>query len=146
MKEIRETKMVEQTTVKFVADDGKEFDKDYDCRIYEAQQNKEMLRAKLDGVLTEVNLHIMEWWNCSTIYKVKVKTVEDIANIYAFVDDNYSTYEEFKTQLPIGKTVYIVVSEDGYSNFYDYDLAEELKKTYEELVGKPSKKSGKSEK
>lgn len=148
MKEIRETKLVEQTTVKYVADDGKEFDKSCDCRIYEAKENKEMLRAKLDGVLTEVNLHIMKWWDLSTVYKVKARNAEDIVNIYAFVDDNdcFYTYEEFKAKLPIGETIYILASEDGYAHFYEYDLAKELKETYNELVGKPSKKSGKSEK
>lgn len=146
MKEIRETKMVEQTTVKFVADDGTEFDKDYDCSIYEAKKNREILKAKLDGALTEVKLHIMEWWNCSAVYKVKARNKEDILNIYAYVDDSYESFEYYEKTIPIGETIYMVVSEDGYANFYNFDLATELKETYDELVGKPSKKSGKSEK
>lgn len=146
MKEIRETKMVEQTTVKFVAFDGTEFDKDYDCRVYEAKKNSGILKAKLDGVLTEVKLHIMEWWNCSTVYKVKARNKEDILNIYAYVDDSYESFEYYEKSIPIGETIYMVVNEDGYANFYNFDLAKELKETYDELVGKPSKKSGKSEK
>lgn len=146
MKEIRETKMVEQTTVKFVADDGTEFDKDYECRIYETKKNREILKAKLDGALTEIKLHIMEWWNCSTVYKVKARNKEDILNIYAYVDDSFDSFDYYEQTIPIGETIYMVVSEDGYANFYNFDLAKELKETYDELVGKPSKKSGKSEK
>ena len=43
MKEIRTIKMVEQTEVKFVADDGKEFigeNAERDCRDYERQKDK----------------------------------------------------------------------------------------------------------
>lgn len=41
MKEIRETKMVEQTTVKFVAEDGKVFDDEMVCKAHEKTVNKE---------------------------------------------------------------------------------------------------------
>ena len=41
MKEIRETKLVEQTTVKFIANDGKEFDNEKECVTYERRLNQE---------------------------------------------------------------------------------------------------------
>lgn len=41
MKHLIETKMVEQKTEKWFADDGKEFDNEKDCVVYERRQNEE---------------------------------------------------------------------------------------------------------
>lgn len=41
MKEIRETKLVEQTTVRYIACDGKEFTDEKECVVYERRLDKE---------------------------------------------------------------------------------------------------------
>ena len=48
MKEIREIKLVEQTTIKFVANDGKEFDNEKDCATYERRLDEEKCKKAYD--------------------------------------------------------------------------------------------------
>jgi hypothetical protein len=40
MTKLVETKMVEQTTTKFIADDGREFTTETECKDYERTQNE----------------------------------------------------------------------------------------------------------
>ena len=126
MKEIRETKMVEQTTVKFVADDGKEFEKDYECRAYEKQKAKELLNAQIKAIMTEIEIPVLNWYS-KYAYKVKVRNYDDIVNLYAYFDDEWNSFKDYENFFEIGKTVYICVDDDGYVAFYKHDLEEELK-------------------
>ena len=50
MKQIIETKMVEQTTVRFVACDGKEFSTEYECETYERRMNYEQVEKRFKAL------------------------------------------------------------------------------------------------
>jgi hypothetical protein len=67
MKEIRTIKMVEQTEVKFVADDGKEFvgeNAERECRDYERTRDEEKVKQafeRLDAV--KLNMPFISWFS-----------------------------------------------------------------------------------
>ena len=140
MKEIRETKMVEQTTVKFVADDGKEFDDSLECEIYEAKKNRKLLFAKLSVFMHQVKLPFFDWLYYK-VYELTPRNEEDLINLYSYYGDLYwDGFEEMCKQCPIGETVTLVCNDD-WMNFYKANVNDEIKE-----LAKPSKKSGKSEK
>ena len=127
MKEIRETKMVEQTTVKYVADDGKEFEKDYECRIYEEQKNRAFLKAKVDRFMTEIKMPIFDWLYYR-IYKVDIKDKEGninkdaVVDLFAYFDGLwYNGYDEFVKTIERLEHTYIVCNDD-WMNFCDIDV------------------------
>ena len=51
MKEVITVKMVEQKEVKYIADDGKVFDKEYDCKKHEAERKSKEVNT------TEINFN-----------------------------------------------------------------------------------------
>ena len=68
MKEIRETKLVEQTTVKYIAYNGKEFDKEIDCKVYEADQHRRDTEVELKAIMTNIEVPCLEWMGYA-VYK-----------------------------------------------------------------------------
>ena len=139
MKEIRETKMVEQTTIKYVADDGKEFTDKFECDSYERRKDTELLNAKLKAIMTAIEIPILEWCGWYA-YKVKVRNADDIINLYTRYDDENFSFKEFEEFFEIGKVVYLVVSEDGYPSFYKRDLEDELKNIFKKKTEKKTDK------
>lgn len=67
MKEIRTIKMVEQTEVKFVADDGKEFvgeNAERDCKDYERTCDKKKVEAAFERVdFIELEMPFINWFS-----------------------------------------------------------------------------------
>lgn len=53
MKEIRETKLVEQTTVKFIAVDGKEFTNEKECLTYERRLDEGRVKRAFEKLIKE---------------------------------------------------------------------------------------------
>ena len=139
MKEIRETKMVEQTTVKFIADDGKEFNDRVECQVYERNKDREMLEAKLKTVMTAIEIPILEWCGWYA-YKVKARNVDDIINLYTRFGDDYYCFKDFEEFFEFDKVVYLVVNEDGYPSFYKRDLEDELKNIFKKKTEKKTDK------
>lgn len=74
MKEVRETKLVEKTTVKYVADDGKEFVFESECKAYEASKNKERVEYEYRKIhLGSFSPPLVEWYygesaGCDIVY------------------------------------------------------------------------------
>lgn len=140
MKEIRETKLVEQTTVKYVANDGKEFDKYIDCDLYERRKYDDLLYAKLRAFMDKVELPFFDYLYYN-VYRATLRNEEDRLNLYAYYEPQYyDSYEQMSKECPIGEIVTIVTNDD-WVGFYKGDVLEEIKN-----FGKPSKKSDKSEK
>lgn len=86
MKEIIETKLVEQKTVKYVADDGREFDNERDCRSYELSKDRDkihLMYANLNPVTSGTN--VMDWFDSGAAVDVVVSHNErefDIIRAY----------------------------------------------------------------
>ena len=89
MKEIRTIKMVEQTEVKFIANDGKEFmgeNAQQECETYERRCNKDKVIEAFNRLdVKKIELPVVEWWygDYSRLWKV---TLESKKDYYAFVD------------------------------------------------------------
>jgi hypothetical protein len=67
MKEIIETKFVEQKTVKYVADDGREFDNENDCRCYEMSQDREKIKLMYESLNPVTSgSTALDWFECGT--------------------------------------------------------------------------------
>ena len=137
MRELVETKLVEQTTTKFIADDGTEFESKTECLIYERKHNTEMLKAKVFSVVKEIEIPMLNWvgWY---VFAVTPKSEEDIANVFAYFNDEWNSFEDYKKHLELGVTTYVFNDENGYYCFYpkDRDVMKELK----DIVTPPKKK------
>lgn len=89
MKEIREIKMVEQTTVTFVAEDGKKFtgeNAQQECEVYERRCKKDKVIEAFNRLdVKKIELPVVEWWygDYTRLWKV---TLESKKDYYTFID------------------------------------------------------------
>lgn len=134
MKVIKETKLVEQTTEKFIAEDGKEFKTERDCISYEKGQNKNRLEKEFLCLVTKnLSCNLFERVQYTTrMYKVKMNDYKDYLLVNAYAN-NFSDIgqdlEEPKT-FPCEK--YFMISE-CWSCWYNFDLVKEIKTLAERL-------------
>lgn len=93
MKEIRETKLVEQTTVKFIAVDGKEFTNEKECLEYERRLDKAKVTRAFNKLVKEkfrfdfINYFIGN----NTFYLLNLKNAEDFytAEDYFIINNSF---------------------------------------------------------
>ena len=140
MKEIRTIKMVEQTEVKFVADDGKEFtgvNAERECATYERQKNKAAVEdafARLDAV--KVKADFIDWFSCGCeLWKIKLNSKKDYFSMVDYFTGNhhyFDNYTEIPTEFPY--TMFVTRFEECI-NEYKGDIKAELLKAYEQLGG-----------
>lgn len=121
MKEIRTIRMVEQTTVKFIANDGKEFDNEKDCAAYERRLDKERCAKefrKLDAVLIKFPF---TGWGCPIdVYKVTLNGMVDIDTIMDYFVTKHpyidcDLYHGRPTEYPCTR---FIVADEGYVGYY----------------------------
>lgn len=138
MKEIRTIKMVEQTEVKFIADDGKEFigeNAEKECRDYERTRDVkkvEMAFKRLDA--TELTTPFVSWWSDDNeFWKIILNSKNDYFAMMDYFKIVRNTYD-FDIEEPAEYPYTMMVSE-GYDYVCEYkrDLKEELQKTLEQL-------------
>lgn len=138
MKEIRTIKMVEQTEVKFIADDGKEFigeNAEKECRDYERTRDVkkvEMAFKRLDT--TELTTPFVSWWSDDNeFWKIILNSKNDYFAMMDYFKIVRNTYD-FDIEEPAEYPYTMMVSE-GYDYVCEYkrDLKEELQKTLEQL-------------
>lgn len=86
MKEIIETKFVEQRTVKYVADDGREFDNERDCRSYELSKDRDKIKLMYESLNpVTAGANVMDWFESGATIDVVVSHNErefDIIKAY----------------------------------------------------------------
>lgn len=115
MKEIRTIKMVESVEVKYFADDGKEFETEHECRVYEMQQDKDKLKRMYEELNPIcVASDVLEWFgNDSGIDVVTVNSQRDFNIVKAYL--KHSPYVDFEVEEPkeYPKTLTIYWN-DGY--------------------------------
>lgn len=74
MKHYVETKLVEQKTEKWFADDGKEFDNEKDCVVYERRKNEEKVVKEFKKLKPKFfDIPILEWFYGCDAEVVSVK-------------------------------------------------------------------------
>lgn len=138
MKEIRTIKMVEQTEVKFVADDGKEFIGEHaerDCRDYERTRDQKKVEEafkRLDAV--ELKMPFLSWWSDDNgFWKILLNSKGDyvaMMDYFKVVRDVYDSGIEEPTEYP-----YTMIVSESYDYICEYkkDIKEELQKVLEQL-------------
>ena len=132
MKEIKETKLVEQTTVKFIADDGKEFmgeNAEKDCVEYEKRLHFVNLDRK------EIAFPMLEWFDESaSIFKYNFKSKNDFDcfmdyfNLF-YNEDFFDNYVEEPALYPCTKI--ILVTKKYVTEYNDFTL--ELKNALKQI-------------
>jgi hypothetical protein len=141
MREIRETKMVEQTTIKFVADDGTEFEDITKCKVYEANKKFKETELAIKPVAKEMELPFLSWLGYHA-YKIKTRDEQDIINLYAyFENDGWYTFDEFEKHCEIGKETYIICNDDAMAFLYGGDIDTQIIELAKNIKPKTSKKS-----
>lgn len=140
MKEIREIKMVEQVSVKFVADDGKEFVGEHaerDCRDYERTKDEKRVEQafkRLDVV--ELNMPFVSWFNDEQgFYKIRLESHSDFIAMMDYFNVVWKVYENYIDE-PSHYPYTMIVSEsydcvNEYGNNLEYDLKKALEQVAE---------------
>lgn len=107
MKQIIETKLVEQTTTKFFSDDGKEFLSESDCKNYEYKQNRERVERDFKNLdCKKITPFIFDWWNCSDMYACKITSQMDVSTLEAYFGMKFYDYKFIKEE-----KIYFVISD-----------------------------------
>lgn len=148
MKEIRTTRLVEQTEVKFIADDGKEFfgnNAEAECRRYERIQNEEKVINKFKKLKPKwIDVPLVDWVGCGENEVISV-TVNDeiefdttVKDYYYIKSPDYMDFSGFESKKPKEFPANIVLV-NGYEwvDIFgsETDFIEALKKTMEQLNG-----------
>ena len=139
MKEIRTIKMVEQTEVKFIANDGKEFlgeNAERECGDYERRMNEDQVKKafeRLDGL--KIKIPAVNWFNDEAeFWKITLNSKKDFLAMTDYFEVVYHCYSydgvSEPTEYPCTMTV--AVGYDYYSE-YNADLKEELQKVIDQL-------------
>lgn len=141
MKEIRTTKMVEQTEVKFIADDGKVFIGEHaesECATYErriSRENVEKAFERLD--VKEIAVPVIEWWygDYTKLWKVTLHSKKDYL---AFTDYLYEVIGVYKGDLTFEEPKeypYTTLIGAGCEWAYEYsgNMKEDLQKMIDQL-------------
>lgn len=140
MKEIRETKWVEQTTVKWVANDGKEFSTERDCAAYERRCDAAKCEKEYKKLHPKfLDIPYVDWAGTCTVEVVTMETESDfdvVLDYFASLNTwmNLTDLEENKpVQFPCTKV--IVYGEDWaqFSYWSVEDVKNELLKVLDVL-------------
>lgn len=120
MKEIRTIKMVEQTLVKFIANDGKEFENENECAAYERRMDKEKCEKEFKKLKpTLISIPFTDWGCPLEVYKITLNHESDLYIIedYMKADCSYRDVDlryNKPTEYPCTR---ILLVDEGYANF-----------------------------
>lgn len=129
MKEVRETKLVEKTTVKWFSDDGKEFDSEKACIDYERRLKGETAeKAYKRLVIAELDFPFQDWKGDCYVDLVKLKDYRDYETMIDYFESWMHT-EDIDFKEPENyPCVKVIVYDEYYANFaYENDITEMLK-------------------
>ena len=139
MKHLVETKMVEQKTEKWFADDGKEFDNEKDCVVYERRKNEEKVVKEFKKLKPQfLNIPILDWYYGDDAEVVSVN-LKDECDFIA-VEDYFaikSSYMDMSglIEKPIEYPCNILIV-SGYEWVDIYGTKDDLKNQLKELMEK----------
>lgn len=132
MKQIIETKMVEQTTTRFISDNGKEFNTEEECKRYEYTLNREQVERDFQNLNCEkLTPFIFDWWNDMNMYACEITSKKDIYTLETYFGSKFDDYK-FTSK----EKIYFTVSD---SNEFDVMKTSNLKKYIKEETENISK-------
>ena len=139
MKHYVETKLVEQKFEKWFANDGKEFDNENECVLYERRKNEEKVVKDFKKLKPKfLNIPLVDWFTCDTeIVSVNLKdeydfiAVEDYFAIKSSYMDMCALVEKKPKEYPCN---ILVIS--GYEWVDIYGTENDLKVKLQELIAK----------
>lgn len=96
MKEIRETKLVEQTTVKFIAVDGKEFTDEKECLAHERRLDRARVNKAFEKLIKEkFSFNFINWFiGDNNFYLLDLERAEDFYTVEDYFTINNYFYIE----------------------------------------------------
>ena len=138
MKEIRETKLVEQTTVKYVADDGKEFqgeNAESECRNYERKNNETLVKKEFEKLgAKQIEVPVINFFvDYAEVWQVPLTSTRDyiaMKDYFEAVENCEDNYTEEPKEYPYTMTV--VIGYDWYDE-YKTDLKLDLQKALDQI-------------
>ena len=119
MKEVITVKMVEQKEVKYIADDGKVFDKEYDCKRYEAEKRAKEVDMKfsmLDKKMLDVP--IADWYRCEgCTYKLTLHSRDDLDTLVNYYLAHHFMVDYIKDVVAmVDSYPYTTIVDEGYES------------------------------
>ena len=139
MRELRITKLVEQTEVKFIAVDDTEFTNQFECEQYERRLDEDKLIASFKKLDVQHIPHNIVRFFCgddTSLFKVTLYNYRDWVTLTDYLEavDNINDNNLIEpTEFP-----HTTIVASGYEWAYDYDettLREELEKALNILKG-----------
>lgn len=106
MTKIVETKMVEQTNIKFIADDGKEFATETECKNYERTQNEERVINEFKKLRPKwISIPLLDWYMCegeiiSVTVKDEIEFDTTVRDYYYIKSPRYMDFGGFESNRP----------------------------------------------
>lgn len=138
MKEIRTIKMVEQTEVKFIADDGTEFvgaNAENQCAEYERQCSRSKVENEFSRLdIKRIDMPMIDWYcEAAEIWKVILESKRDyfaMVDYFKVIDGCCDNYTEMPEEFPC-----TMIVQRGWECISDYtgNLKEQLQKVLEQL-------------
>lgn len=140
MKHYVETKLVEQKTEKWFADDGKEFDNEKDCVVYERRKNEEKVVKDFKKLKPQfLNIPILEWFYGSDAEVVSVKLKDeydfDIVQDYFAIKSSWMDLSSMVEKKPTEYPCELVFA-SGCEWVDIYGTKDDLKNNFKELMEK----------
>ena len=148
MKIRRRTEIQQVAINEYVAEDGKVFTSEQDCREYEETMT-DSLKVRYDAIPRResyaMDLALPTWYDsCDKVHIIKVRDAQDVETINAWVDrweDNPN--RRILTENDIGRTILLVYEEDyGYENseicdviFYEEDILRDVQRALDYING-----------
>lgn len=107
MTKLVETKMVEQTTTKFIADDGKEFATETECKNYERTQNEGKVVNEFKKLSPKwIDVPLVDWVGCgeneviSVIVKSEIEYDTTVRDYYYIKSPRYMDLSCLESKKP----------------------------------------------
>ena len=128
MKEVRETKLVEQTTITWFSDDGKKFDSEWECKDYERRLKGEPTeKAYKRLVIAELEFPFQNWSGECFVDLVKLKSYDDYRTVMDYLEIVLRC-DEIECKEPENyPCLKVIVSDEYYAAFaYENGITEML--------------------
>ena len=138
MKEVRTSKMVEVTEVKFVANDGKEFTgpgAEQECKWYERLKNKDEIEKSYNRMNPTVLKTPYIAWFCEDylLHKVVLNSKIDYMTLIDYFEVVWGVDMVDIEEPPVYPYTMIISTTEYCVDEYPDDLKDELQKTLEQL-------------
>lgn len=137
MKEIRTTKMVEQTEVKFVADDGREFSTEKECKDYERKCNIDNVIKAFERLdVKKIDIPVIEYWygDDARLWKVTLYNHADYVAFQDYLDEVVKVWDSDMGIAEPKEYPYTTLVGAGCEWAYEYGSIESMKAKLQTMI------------